>query len=399
MTIPQTLKGFRDFLPPAALQRKWLIAKIVEVFEKFGFDPLETPAIEYSQILMGKYGEEADKLLYCFDDRGGRNVSLRYDQTVPTARVIAMYPELAKPFKRYQLQTVWRAEKPQKGRYREFLQCDADIIGSTSPISDAEITTLVYSVMKNIGFTKFTILVNDRQLFGNAPLEAIRIIDKLTKIGKEEVKKQLALKGFSQKLIDEIEKKQPTENLQKIIGYCENLGVDKNYLKFEPTLARGLDYYTSTIFEVVIEDFESGSVCGGGRYDKLIGLFSKSDIPAVGFAFGFDRLLQAANDLKITPNTTTNSKVLVTIFSEELIEISLQITSDLRNNGISAEIYPDANKKLDKQLKYADKKRIPWVIIIGPDEAKLGTVVLKNLAKKQQFTFLRSKIATALKNN
>jgi len=397
MTTPQTLKGFRDFLPKEALSRKWLIAKIVEVFEKFGFDPLETPALEYAQILMGKYGEEADKLLYQFDDRGGRNVALRYDQTVPTARVIAMYPELAKPFKRYQLQTVWRAEKPQKGRFREFLQCDADIIGSTSPICDAEIIALVYFVMKNIGFTKFTILVNDRQLFGNTTLEAIRIIDKLAKIGKEEVKKQLSLKGFSQKLIDEVEKNQPTENLQKIISYCENLGVDKNCLKFEPTLARGLDYYTSTIFEVVIEGFTAGSVCGGGRYDKLIGLFSKSDIPAVGFAFGFDRLLQAASDLKITPGITTNSKVLVTIFSDELVENSLKITSDLRNSGISAEIYPD-NKKLDKQLKYADKKKIPWVIIIGPDEAKLGTVVLKNLAKKQQFTFLRSKIAQALKN-
>lgn len=398
MNTPQTLKGFRDFLPQQALQRKWLISKIVEIFGKFGFDPLETPGLEYEEILMGKYGEEADKLLYRFSDRGKRKVALRYDQTVPTARVVAMYPELPKPFKRYQLQTVWRAEKPQKGRYREFLQCDADIIGPVSPISDAEIITLVYFVMKNIGFSKFLILVNDRTLFGNTPIEAIRIIDKLAKIGKEEVKRQLSQKGFSQKLIDEIEQNKPTENLQKILDYCENLGVDKNFLKFDPTLARGLDYYTSTIFEVTIDGFESGSVCGGGRYDKLIGLFSKSDVPAVGFAFGFDRLLDAAFQLNLTPKQFTNSKVLVTIFSDDLIDLSLKITGDLRNAGIAAEIYPD-NKKLDKQLKYADKKKIPWVVIVGPDEAKLGTAVLKNLLKKQQYTFLQDKIITALKND
>lgn len=396
--IVQTLKGFRDFLPETALQRKWLIGKIVPIFERFGFDPLETPALEYAQVLLGKYGPEADKLLYQFQDRGDRQVALRYDQTVPTARVVAMYPQLPKPFKRYQLQTVWRAEKPQQGRFREFLQIDADIIGSTSPISDAEIISLVWKVMENIGFSKFLILVNDRKIFGNTPIGAIRIIDKLGKISKEAVKKELKVKGFSEKLVDEIEKKQPTENLQKIIDYCQNLGLDKNCLKFDPTLARGLDYYTSTIFEVVIDNYSAGSVCGGGRYDKLIGLFSKSDIPAVGFAFGFDRLLDAAESLKITPNIHTNSKVLVTIFSEDLIEASLKITNKLRNAGIAAEIYPDS-KKLDKQLKYADKKKIPWAIIIGPDEAKAGMAVLKNLLKKQQFTFLQDKIIPALKNS
>lgn len=386
MITPQTLKGFRDFLPEEAIARKWLIGKIVEVFERFGFDPLETPALEYADVLLGKYGEEADKLLYLFEDRGGRKVGLKYDQTVPVARVVAQYPDLPKPFKRYQIQPVWRAENPQKGRFREFLQCDADIFGSLSPLADAEVIALSYFVLRNIGFSDFKILYNDRSLFQNLPLPAIRIIDKLGKIGKDKVKEELRENNLPENLVDKIEKNNPSSLLSETTDYAQKLGVNKEALIFSPTLARGLDYYTSIIFELAIDGYAAGSVCGGGRYDKLIGMFAGFDIPATGFAFGFDRLVEAADQFNLIPKKSTSTQILVTIFSKDFINESLSLTSKLRSAGIAAEIYPDLLAKLDKQLKYADKKGIPYVAIIGPDEAKNKTVTLKNLKEKKQET-------------
>lgn len=397
MIKPQTLKGFRDFLPKEAIARQWLIGKIVEVFERFGFDPLETPAIEYEEVLLGKYGEEGDKLLYRFQDKGERNVALRYDQTVPAARVVAQYPDLPKPFKRYQIQPVWRAEKPQKGRFREFLQCDADIFGTTSPLADAEVIALSYFVLRNIGFSDFKILYNDRSLFQNLPLPAIQIIDKLGKIGKDKVKEELRKNNLPEDLVDQIEKNSPTPILAETIDYAVKLGVEKTALSFSPTLARGLDYYTSMIFEINIEGYDAGSVCGGGRYDKLIGMFAGFDIPATGFAFGFDRLVEAANQFNLIPKKSTSTQILVTIFSKDFINESLSLTSKLRSAGIAAEIYPDLLAKLDKQLKYADKKGILYVAIIGPDEAKNGTVTLKNLKEKKQETVLLDDLVKLLR--
>jgi len=386
MIKPQTLKGFRDFLPKEAIARQWLIKKIVEVFEKFGFDPIETPALEYEEVLLGKYGEDGDKLLYRFKDLGERKIAMRYDQTVPTSRVVAQYPDLPKPFKRYQIQPVWRAENPQRGRFREFMQCDADIFGSASPLADSEIIALSYFVLKNIGFEKFTIYYNDRTLLNNLSPAALRILDKLSKIGKERVKEELRKNNFPENLFDELEKNKPTPILKEIIDYAVKLGVYQNVLSFSPTLARGLDYYTSVIFEITIEGYDAGSVCGGGRYDKLIGMFTESDVPATGFAFGFDRLLEAAREFNLIPQKQTNTKILVTVFSKEILGQSLSLTSKLRNNGFAAEIYPDLSAKLEKQLKYADKKGIPYIVIIGPDEAENATVTLKKLKEKTQVT-------------
>lgn len=382
MIKAQNLKGFRDFLPGEALKRKYVIQKITEVFELFGYDPLETPALEYSDVLLGKYGEEGDKLMYRFKDNGGRDVALRYDQTVPASRVVAQYPEITKPFKRYQIQTVWRAENTQKGRFREFLQCDADIFGSVSPLSDAEIIRVASSVLDNLKLKNYKILINDRSLFAGLSTSAIITIDKLKKIGKENVKAELISKNLDPNIIDKIENNQPSDFLKEVFNNLDKLGVS-NY-EFSPTLARGLDYYTSTIMEIEVENSGLGSICGGGRYDKLISLFSGQDMPAVGFAFGFDRLVETLGSLGLLPEKNCSSQVLVTIFSPELLDKSVNAQKNLQGKGINTELYLDPSAKLDKQLKYADSKGIPFVVIIGPDESANNTVQLKNLATKEQ---------------
>lgn len=397
MNKPQTLKGFRDFLPASAIKRQFVIGKIKGVFERFGFDPLETPALEYAETLLGKYGDEADKLMYLFKDRGGRRIGLRYDQTVPASRVVAQYQqELPTPFKRYQIQPVWRAENTQKGRFREFLQCDADIFGSSSPLADAEIITLAGNILQALGVNKYSILLNDRQLF-NKIIEngiikeeeqlpaVLRSLDKIQKIGEEGVIKELRDKGFSPDAAVAILKNAKTmrenNHLIKIIEACSNMGEAK--LLFSPNLARGLDYYTSTIFEVEIEGYGAGSICGGGRYDKLIGGFTGNNVPAVGFAFGFDRLVEALDQLSLLPAAPTATSVLVTVFSEELLPKSLALASRLRSEGMNTEVFLETSK-LEKQLKYADKKGIPFVIIQGPDEISRAVVQLKTLATQQQ---------------
>lgn len=394
----QTLKGFRDFLPDQAANREFVIGKIKEVFKKFGFEPLETPALEYEEVLSGKYGEEGDKLMYRFTDNGGRKVAMRYDQTVPLARVVAQYPELPKPFKRYQIQSVWRAENTQKGRFREFLQCDADIVGTSSTLADAEVILVAAKALENLGFKDFKILINDRSVFSNLIKRAavsekelptiIRSIDKLKKIGRVGVVKELEDKGLGAEkaayILQTIEEYAPTDRLQEIFGYLEKLGLDKSKFEFLPVLARGLDYYTSTIFEIELNGYEAGSVAGGGRYDGLIGLYSGFDQPAVGFAFGFDRLMEAMVQNELLPKNTSSAQVLVTIFSQKLMGKSLEIASKLREKNIRTEIYLDPEIKLEKQLKYADAKKIPYAIIIGPDEANTDKITLKDLSKKTQ---------------
>ncbi len=397
MIKPQTLKGFRDFLPKDALKRQSVIEKIIATFERFGFDPLETPALEYAETLLGKYGDEADKLLYIFKDNGGRNVGLRYDQTVPASRVVAQYQQqLPNPFKRYQIQPVWRAENTQKGRFREFLQCDADIFGTESLFADAEIIVLTGKALQALGINAYKILINDRQLFNkiiekgiikdeNQLPTILRSLDKIQKIGERGVMNELQEKGFSPDvsvaILQNAKAMRENDRLLKIIEACNNMGEEK--LLFSPNLARGLDYYTSTIFEVEIEGYESGSVCGGGRYDHLIGQFTGTDVPAVGFAFGFDRLMEALDQLNLLPAKSTATRVLVTVFSGNLFSASLSLTSQLRNKGINTEVSLETIK-LDKQLKYADRKGIPYVIIQGPEEIKKGVVKLKDMKSQTQ---------------
>ncbi len=398
MIKPQTLKGFRDFLPKEARKRQYMISTLKQVFESYGFEPLETPALEYEEALLGKYGDEGDKLMYRFEDNGKRKVALRYDQTVPLARVVAQYGnQLPMPFKRYQIQNVWRAENTQKGRYREFLQCDADIVGSSSPLSDAEVITLAAKSLEKLGFPRFKIFINDRNLFKDIPKNAISIIDKLKKIGKENVLQELKEKGISesetQSILNSIENKKPTDRLNDIFDYLKKEGINS---EFSPTLARGLDYYTGMIFEIEIEGYSAGSVCGGGRYDNLIGMFANKPIPAVGFAFGFDRLMEAMEELNLFPADLNTTKVLITIFNFDLKDEPLACSLLLRSAGVSTELYLDENAKLDKQLKYANQKQIPFAIIIGPDEAKNNTVTLRNMQTRKQETVPLDKILQKL---
>ncbi|MEX0616898.1 MAG: histidine--tRNA ligase [Candidatus Woykebacteria bacterium] len=383
----QTPKGFRDFLPSSAASRAFLLKKIKSTVEKFGFEPLETPAIEYAETLNGKYGEE-EKLIYEFTDRGNRQIALRYDLTVPLARVAAQYKDLTKPFKRYQAQSVWRAENTQKGRFREFLQVDFDTVGAKDLLADAEVIACALTFIDNLGFKNFNMRVNDRSVFQNLPLSAISSIDKIKKIGEDGVFLEMQNKGFSageaRKILDQIKVNSTTPLIDELFKNLEALGVSKENFAFDPTLARGLDYYTGAIFELEIEGYTAGSVGGGGRYDNLIGMFSEDKIPAVGFSFGFDRLLEAANEQNLVPEYSPSTKVLVTIFSQDLVQDSLSLVSTLRNSGINTQVYLDPEAKLDKQIKYADNKKIPYVAILGPEEKENGVVTLKDLKKASQ---------------
>ncbi len=395
MSKIQTLKGFRDFLPAEKRKRDFVLEKVKKGFEIFGFEPLESPAIEYASLLLGKYGEEADRLVYTFKDRGDRKVALRYDQTVPLARIAIQYKDkLSNPFKRYQIQNVWRAEKPQKGRFREFLQCDIDIINNPSLLADTEVIVCAINIAKKLGFKNTKMLINNRrEVFGDLSPKYISSIDKLDKIGKQGVISDLIKKGMDKKIaenkINSISNKKPTPDILSLFKYLEKFGLKENKdFVFEPTLARGLDYYTSTIFELTSSDYKSGSLGGGGRYDNLIGSFFNNNvnIPAVGFSFGFDRLIEAIQELDLFPKNMnfSSTQVLVAVFNKEYLGNSIETSTLLRNNKINSEVYLNSATPLDKQLKYADKKAIPWVIIIGPDEAKENKIMLKNLETMKQ---------------
>ncbi|MBI4097266.1 MAG: histidine--tRNA ligase [Candidatus Levybacteria bacterium] len=430
----QTLKGFRDFLPAEAKKRQYVINTLESVFESYGFDPLETPALEYEEVLIGKYGEEGDKLMYRFADNGGRRVALRYDQTVPLARVVAQYANvLPFPFKRYQIQPVWRAENTQKGRFREFLQCDVDTVGTDSLAADAEIVAVVAKSYEALGFTDYKIIINDRKVFKDIPLKAIIIIDKLKKIGEEKVKQELKEKGFDPEMLGWIQSAEQPDTIKMIVDIAEGMGVNRNKIVFEPTLARGLDYYTGMIFEVEIGGYTVGSVGGGGRYDNLIGMFARSaghstlrdgssglrlnsdpertrtgsdskssgqagrDIPAVGFAFGFDRIMDAMGEKDMLKDKGSSAKVLVTIFGLEFADDSMEVSSQLRAKNITTELWLDANVKMEKQLKYANEKGIPYVIIIGPEEKEKGVVTVRDMKTREQKQVPLGNLPDALK--
>lgn len=395
----QTLKGFRDFLPKEARKRQYVINTLKDVFESYGFEPLETPALEYEEILTGKYGAEGDKLMYRFVDKGERKVALRYDQTVPLARVVAQYQnELPLPFKRYQIQPVWRAENPQKGRFREFTQCDIDTVGSDTALSDAQTIAVVIDAFQLLGFKDFKVLINDREnlkfsddkgeLAPDVNISAVRTLDKLNKIGQDGVLKELEAAGFSKSVASSILQTaltiSPTPRIKEVLDYLRAFGVDMKFIEFSGTLARGLDYYTGIIFETEIKNYTGGAVCSGGRYDKLVGMFAGRDIPAIGCAFGFDRIIEAMTEQSLFPVDLTTTKALVTIFSPELLNLSIEVAYKLRANGIPTELYLDEKAKMEKQLKYADQKGIPYVVIIGTEEAEKGMATLKNLKTREQ---------------
>ncbi len=412
MTQLQTLKGFRDFLPAQKRQRDAVMQKIVAAFARSGFEPLETPTLEYKETIMGKYGDEADKLVYQFRDNGDREVALRYDQTVPTARVMAQYQQdLGLPFRRYQTQNVFRADKPQKGRYREFTQCDIDIFGSSAPMADAEILATTYAAYKSIGFEQVELRVNDRQvLFATlepfstdrvSVFSLIQSIDKLDKLTPTQVMEELVEKGLVRQEAEQallaIQSAQPSENLSEILHLAEALGVEPRSLVFTPTIARGLDYYTGMIFEVIIPGFSAGSVGGGGRYDKLIGQLSGANIAAVGMAFGFDRTVDAALEMGLLEDVLNETQVLVTVFSPDLAGVSAGVVRELRAAGLGAQLYTSV-ANLGKQFKFANKKGFSWVVVVGPDEVQQEMVQLKNLVSGEQQLVSREDLPRFLQN-
>jgi len=393
----QTLKGFRDFLPNTMAIRSKVISTLKAVFESYGFAELQTPTLEYAEVLTGKYGEEAEKLMYLFRDPGGRGVGLKYDLTVPLARVMGQYQDLPKPFKRYQIQPAFRAENTQKSRYRELYQCDIDTVGTTSPASDAEILAVISNSLSTLNFSDFTIRVNSRQILfdliiksnipSNKSLTVLQSIDKLDKKTREEVSLELESKQISPLQIKDLfyylKEAQPDPQFKEIMDLAKKMGA-KN-VRFDPNLVRGLDYYTGAIFETMVEKPKIGSITGGGRYDQLIKTLGGPDLPAVGTTIGLDRICDVISDLNLWPDLPKSpTRLLVTVFSPELLNNSLSLSQSLRSQNINTELYPDPAVKLDKQLKYASAKGIPFVAILGPEEIEKNTVTLKNMSTGEQ---------------
>ena len=391
----QTLKGFRDFLPEQAKKRQWLKRRIEETFELWGYDPLETPTLEPLELFAGQIGED-EKLFFKFQDNAGRDVALRYDQTVPTCRVVGQYAqELPLPFNRYQIQPAFRTENPQKGRYREFIQCDADIFGVASPLADAEVIALSLDIYRRLGFKNAVVSINDRSLLANLPYEAIVAIDKLEKIGEDGVIADMVAKGIDEatarKYLDQVRNLTPNETIKIIFDYLDKSGFDSTWYKFEPTLARSFSYSTGPIWEVKIPGLEGGSVLGGERFDKLVERVSGINIPGTGFGLGFDRTLEAAEAAGLVPGFKTGSQLLICTLGNAYLESSLSLAAKLRGSNTNTEIYPDPQAKLDKQLKYANKKGIPFVVILGENEIKTKSVTLKNMTTGEQTSYSSDK--------
>jgi histidyl-tRNA synthetase len=426
-TKPQNIKGMRDHLPEAMILRQYLLNTLIGVFERYGFEPLQTPIIEYANILEGKIGDD-EKLIYRFETHGGDKVALRYDQTVPLARIVAQYQgQIVLPWRRYAIGQSYRGERPARGKYREFWQADVDIVGSSSPIADAELVALLSDALAALGFSGFTTLLNHRDVLGGIGRAAslddaaasgiYRAIDKLDKIGPDGVREELLksgigaegtgrimdivlLRGPAGDVLEELsgalagdERAQAAlENLRAIIHHLQEMGVPPEQFAIAPRLARGLSYYTGTVFESVIENPPMGSLLGGGRYDQLIGMFAGRPIPTVGLAFGIERLFDLMTELGLGPQLRTVSEVFVTLFSDELAGASLSLARELRAAGLKVETALDAHDKLGRQFKYADRKGIPFALVLGPDELTRGEVVVKNLRSGEQRAVAREVI-------
>jgi len=459
MSKTNPARGMRDFLPTDVRKREYVIGTIKQVYESYGYEPLETPAVENIDTLMGKYGEEGNQLVFKILKRGEKleqslgsrespgslgssetsktsktdlaDLALRYDLTVPLARVVAdRRNELPKFFKRYQIQPVWRADRPARGRFREFFQCDVDAIGSTSTVIEAEIITAVITILERLGFKDFKVRVNHRSILtdildtagvgSEKHNDALVAVDKLDKIGSEGVRKELTERGIDEKaaamlteifdqthkIIDEGKDVNRTivSNLINIvsndvlgeIGMVLRLAADAR-VQIDPSLARGLSYYTGTIMEINVPDL-AGSLGGGGRYDGLIGMFGKEQIPACGFSLGLERILVVMDEREMFPPEiaeSTPADVMVTIWSEETIGDSLTLADDLRKQGLRVLLYPEADK-LGKQIKYADSVGVPFVCVLGESEKAEGKVTLKNMKSGAQETVERKQVAAIL---
>lgn len=410
---PRVLKGFRDFLPEHELERKSIITKLERIFENFGFVPIDTPVLEYTEVLLGKGGGETDKQVYHFLDSGKRDVSMRFDLTVPFARYISQHlDELYLPFKRYHIAKVWRGENTQRGRYREFTQCDFDIVGVDSPSSDFEIMLMMQNSLAALGVSDVTIRFSHRGIFNkmletlclkDKTVEVLRIVDKLGKIGEVkvvELLEEITTSENALKILDFIKpgknfretldkmiflsggEGEASERLEKIYSYiCEN-NIDKMFL-LDPSITRGLDYYTGLVYETFLNELpEIGSVCSGGRYNNLASLYTKTELPGVGSSIGLDRLLAGLEVLGKRSTNKSLTQVLIMILDDNLVGHYHKIATTLRSKGINVEVFP-VKKKIQQQFKYAENKTIPYVIFCGEDEMKNSTLNLKDLISKE----------------
>jgi histidyl-tRNA synthetase len=427
---PRTLKGFRDYLPESMIPRERLIGIARKVYRSYGFSPIDTPTLEYLEILTGKGSEETDRQLYRFEDHGGRNVGMRFDLTVPLARFVAQHINtLGTPFKRYHIAPVWRGENTQRGRYREFMQCDFDTIGTLSVAADIETGLVINDLFEAIGFERFTVHVNNRQVLSGL-LEQIgvaqqatailRSLDKLTKIGAErtanemvetagitaeQVEQVLAittLTGSNQEILENLKPlvaqselgTAGIDRLQQILDGLAAGGVPPDRIKLDVSIARGLDYYTGVIFETFLDDLpEIGSVCSGGRYDNLAELYTKQHLPGIGASLGLDRLLAAMDELEMIDKVKTPADILVVYFEKDQLNKYLEIAANLRQAGWAVEVFPDA-KKMGKQLKYADVRGFQYALIAGSDELQRDVCQIKNLQTGESVEYPLSSVAT-----
>lgn len=442
---PSIPKGTRDFLPADVAKRTYIFETIKNAFRKYGFQPIETPSFEKRETLLGKYGEEGDRLIFRILNSGDKmkkadlnalendnlavfanslsEKALRYDLTVPFARFVVQHQnEISFPFKRYQIQPVWRADRPQHGRYQEFYQCDADVVGSDSLLYELEYIQLFDEVLTSLHIPDFTIKINNRKILsGIAEIsgESERLIDmtvaidKLDKIGQDGVVKELEEKGISAAAIAKITplfdlSGSNSENLEKIreflaeseiglkgieelsflLDQIEVLGLSRAKLEFDVTLARGLNYYTGAIFEVKANGVKMGSICGGGRYDDLTGLFGMSGMSGVGISFGADRIYDVLTELQLFPASLEKGLTLLFVnFGEKEQQHCLKLLKEVRANAIDAELYPSFDAKMKKQMKYADDKKVEFVAIVGEEEMNEGLIQLKNMATGEQEEF------------
>jgi len=435
MRDAKTLSGFRDILPKHASVKESMLSNIKEVFKSFGFVPIETPHLEYAEVLVGKGSEEIQKELYKFRDHGGRDVALRFDQTVPLARFVVQHKHLlSSPFKRYAIGNVFRGERAQAGRYREFTQCDFDFIGTTSILSDMEIIQVINNALVSLGIENFTIRINNRKILNGLAKyfevedkieDILRIVDKIDKIGEEKVKTELEESaGVSSNAIDEIIKfisikqesdnffeqvanyknynnqmKEGIEELEQIFDILATLDIKKENYQVDFSIARGLAYYTGTVYETVLDDLPSmGSVCSGGRYDNLTKSFSKDDdMSGVGASIGIDRLIAALEKLELIKGKNTTADVLILNIDDRYLSNIHKLGEALRQAGIKTEIYPDT-LKFKKQMKYANNQGHDFVIILGENEVNDGVVTLKNMQSGEQSNVATTEEIVAILN-
>ncbi len=439
-------KGTRDFNSKVMFRRNYIFKQVRSCFERFGYSPIETPSMENIETLTGKYGDEGDRLIFKVLNSGDflskTNVddkttsksitkdiaskALRYDLTVPFARfVVNNKNDISFPFKRYQMQNVWRADRPQKGRYREFYQCDADVIGSNSLLNEIELIQLCDEIFSELDIPNIQILINNRKIL-SAMIEMMSasdlfdefviILDKIDKIGIDNVKKELLKIGVNQEKIDTLDKflniqnvselsslignsstgKEGISEINFIFNSIEKLGLKNSNIKFDISLARGLNYYTGAIFEVKSSDVGIGSIAGGGRYDDLTSIFGLDNVSGVGISFGIDRIYLVMEELAVFPqNIDVSSKVLLLNFGENESEYCLKLLQELRKNKINSELYP-SNDKIKKQMNYANNKGVQFVIMVGEDEIKSGKLTVKDMKSGEQSKWSISEIITKL---